>query len=285
MNFFVHIIIMASLTLIPALGYNMVFGKGKILHFGQEGIALIASYSLWALMIMKGFSYPAAIFASMAATVLIALLFAWLSLRLEPDGFGVLSIAVHLMTLAIVLNWQELTRGALGIPKIPRDPWPMDLMSFAAIVLMITLLWSMSIWFLDRSRFGRALAALSEHPWHAQALGIERSTIHIIAFFVAGMGSLIANILFPPYIFLLSPTDYMFPAMIFLVMIVVAGKPGSVVGTSIATFLLIALKEALRFVPLAPSILGPVRLILFGLILFGVVWWRRDVLFPQRRSI
>src|SRR3989344_4427114 len=106
MSFFIHIVILACLTLIPALGYNMVFGKGKILHFGQEGIALIATYSLWALIVVKGFSYPSALAASVAATVLIALLFAWLSLRLEPDGFGVLSIAVHLMVLAIVLNWQ-----------------------------------------------------------------------------------------------------------------------------------------------------------------------------------
>lgn len=285
MNFILHIIILACLTIIPALGYNIVFGKGKILHFGQEGIALIASYSLWALMVVKGFSYPSALAASIVATLLIVLLFAWLSLRLEPDGFGVLSIAVHLMVLAIVLNWQEFTRGALGIPKIPRAPWPMDLMSFTAVVIAVTILWSVSIWWLDRGKFGRAIAALSEHPWHAQSLGIERSTVHVIAFLIAGMGSLLSNILYPPYIFLLSPTDYMFPTMIFIMMIVVAGKPGSVIGTIVATFLLVALKEALRFVPLAPSILGPVRLILFGLILFGVVWWRKDAIFPQRRQI
>ena len=206
-------------------------------------------------------------------------------LRLEPDGFGVLSIAVHLMVLAIVLNWQEFTRGALGIPGIPRAPWPMDLTGFAVVVVIITLLWSIGIWWLDRGKFGRAIAALSEHPWHAQSLGIERSRVHTAAFLIAGAGSLLANILYPPYIFLLSPTDYMFPAMIFLAMIVVAGKPGSVKGTIMATFLLIALKEALRFVPLAPSILGPVRLILFGLILLGVVWWRKDSLFPQRRLV
>src|SRR3989344_4363825 len=285
MNFFLHIIILACLTIIPALGYNIVFGKGKILHFGQEGIARIASYSLWASMMVKGFSFPSALATSVVATLLIVLLFAWLSLRLEPDGFGVLSIAVHLMVLAVVLNWQEFTRGAFGIPKIPRVPWPMDFMSFAVVVIIITILWCIGIWLLDRGKFGRALAALSEHPWHAQSLGIERSTIHVIAFLVAGLGSLISNILFPQYIFLLSPTDYMFPVMIFFVMIVIAGKPGSVKGTIAATLLLITLKEAIRFVPLASSIRGPAQLILFGLILFGVVWWRRDSLFPQRRSV
>ncbi|PIR52818.1 hypothetical protein COU76_04710 [Candidatus Peregrinibacteria bacterium CG10_big_fil_rev_8_21_14_0_10_49_10] len=68
-------------------------------------------------------------------------------------------------------------------------------------------------------------------------------------------------------------------------MVIVAGKPGSVPGVTLASILLISLKEALRFVPLSPAVLGPVRLILFGLILFGAVWWRRDTLFPQEREI
>ncbi len=68
-------------------------------------------------------------------------------------------------------------------------------------------------------------------------------------------------------------------------MIIVAGKPGSVLGVTLSTILLILLKEGLRFVSLAPSILGPVRLILFGMILLAVVYWRRDTLFPKQRSI
>ena len=76
-----------------------------------------------------------------------------------------------------------------------------------------------------------------------------------------------------------------YSALVFVVMIVVAGKPGSVIGVTISTFLLIVLQEALRFVPLASSVLGPMRLILFGLILFIAVYIRRDTLFPKEREI
>ena len=38
-------------------------------------------------------------------------------------------------------------------------------------------------------------------------------------------------------------------------------------------------------VALDAGLLGPLRLILFGVILLGVVYWRRDVLFPKPRSI
>ena len=49
--------------------------------------------------------------------------------------------------------------------------------------------------------------------------------------------------------------------------------------------LIIFLREALRFLPLPPGAIGPVRLILFAAILYGAVWWRRDTLFPQPRNI
>jgi len=93
------------------------------------------------------------------------------------------------------------------------------------------------------------------------------------------------QVLFPQYIRLLHPNDYLFPALIFYVTCVVAGKPGSVIGVTLATTLLVLLKEALRFVPLSASVLGPLRLILFGMILFGVVYWRRDSLFPEQRRV
>jgi branched-chain amino acid transport system permease protein len=217
--------------------------------------------------------------------VVLVFLFAWLSLRLEEDGFGVMSIAVHLAFLAVILNWQTVTRGALGIPRIPRSPLPASIEGFAILILLVSLIWIAIIWWLDHGRFGRALGALSSHPWHARSLGINRRKMHVLAFFIAGFGGLLSAIFFPPYIFLLSPTDYQFGAMIFAITIVIAGRPGSVLGVTLATFLITFLHEGLRFAPLAPSILGPVRMLIFGLILFAVVWWRRDTLFPQAREI
>lgn len=276
---------MSCLTLFPVLGYNVVIGKGKILFFGQEAFSLAAVYSLWVLVMQYGVSFPLALIAALIFTIIVSLIFSWLSLRLEPDAFGVLSIAVHLSFLAVVLNWQSVTRGALGIPRIPRAPWPISLEAFTLVVVLVAIVWITTVWLLDRSRFGRAITALSEHPWHAQSLGISKRNIHIIAFLIAGIGSLISAILFPSYIFLVSPADYQFPAFVFFVMVVVAGVPGSVRGCVIAMFLLMFLKEGLRFLLLDPSVLGPVRLMLFGFVLFIAVYYRRDTLFPKQRSI
>lgn len=285
MDFILHIIIIACLTLFPLLGYNIVFGKGKILHFGQEAQSLIAVYTIWVLVVQFQQPFVVALFASIVLTALISLLLAQLSFRLEPDGFGVMSIALHLAILSIILNWQSVTRGALGIPRIPRGILPVSLEGYALVVVLSAIAWYFFLRLVERGSFGRNLAALSEHEWHAESLGIPRKRVHTIAFLLAGAGSMISSVLFPPYLFFLSPLDYNFQHMIFFVMCVVAGGPGSLRGVTLAIFLITFLREGLRFMGLPSNILGPVQILSFGLILFIAVCVRRDTLFPKQRTV
>lgn len=284
MDFLWHVLALIGMTLPNVLGFNMVFGKGKIFHFGPIGVSAFTAYVVFLVLNTTG-SFTAAVLSGFFAAASVSAFFAWLSLRLEPDGFGVMSIAVHLAVLALILNWNSLTRGALGIPRVPRFPFLDSVSDFALFSLGLAALWILFLWIVDRSFFGRQLSALAEHEWHAKSLGIDRTRVHLIAFLIGGLGALLTSVMFPQLLLLLHPSDYQFPALIFLVMVVVAGKPGSVFGVVLATVLLVFLKEALRFVPLAPSVLGPVRLILFGLILFVGVWVRRDVLFPPQRQV
>ena len=284
MDFLLHIIVLIGTWLPGALTYSLLFGKGKILHFGPLGVSVFIAYALVLTLLATG-SFSIAILVALFTSVAVSLFFAWLALRLEPDGLGVMSIAVHLSMLAVVLNWQSLTRGALGIPGVPRMPFLTSVSDFAILATIVGILSVVCLWWIDRGTVGRELVALAENEWHAKALGINRTRVYIIAFLIIGIAIVVQNVLFVQYITLLHPNDYQFPAFVFYLMIVVAGNPGSVWGVTLSTILLILLKEALRFIPLAPAILGPVRLMLFGIILFVVVWWRRDTLFPKQRSI
>ncbi|MBI3336894.1 branched-chain amino acid ABC transporter permease [Candidatus Peregrinibacteria bacterium] len=285
MSFLLHLITVTCILLPTIVGYNLVFGKGKIFHFGQIGLQILAAYPLWISIVLFD-QYPImGLLLGLISAFVAAWLLAWLSFRLDPDGLGVMSIAVHLSALNVVLNWQSVTRGALGVPGIPRWSFLADNVSFAIFVIVAVSVWCVFVWLLDRSAFGRKLQALSEHDWYAEALGISRKNVHIVAFLVAAGGALLTGVLLPQYLYLLSPTDFAFPAMIFVVMCVVAGKPGSMGGAILATALLMMLKEGLRLLPLSPGVVGPVRLLLFGLILLGAVWYRRDALFPPQREI
>src|SRR3989338_3870734 len=284
MNFFLHVFALAAMSVPHVLGYNLLFGKGKILHFGHLGTSIVAAYVTF-LVTMHFSNYVLGLLAGLVAVTLLSSLFAWISFRLDPDGYGVMSIAMHLSLMAIVLKWNSVTRGALGIPRLPRFPFLDSPLDFALFALGIAVLSILFFLFLERGAFGRKLAALSEQEWQAKSLGIDRRTVHWIVFLIAGVGTLIANVQYHQYLYLVHPNDFLFTHLIFLIMVVVAGKPGSIIGCTISLFLLSFLREGIRFLPLDADVLGPLRLIIFGVILLSVVYWRRDVLFPKPRSI
>lgn len=271
--------------LVPVtLGYNLVFGRGKILHFGSLAVSLVAAYAIFLVQRETG-NYLAGIVAGTVAVLLLSIFFAWLALRLDSDALGILTIACHLAAIAVILNWVTLTRGALGIAQIPRMSGLQSMQSFAFVTVLIAVLWALLMWRIDRSSLGRSLTALAENRFHAESLGISRRWVYLQAFLIAGIGSLFSNMFFPQYIGLLHPNDYGFPALVFLVMCIVAGKPGSVPGVVLSVVLLTLLKEGLRFVPLSPGLVGPLRLVFFGIILIGAVYIRRKEIFPQPRTV
>ena len=284
MTYTLHLIITIAMFIPVTLGYNLVFGRGKILHFGPLAVSIVSAYGIFLVQRNTG-SYFGGIAMGALIALLMSLLFAWLALRLDADALGILTIACHLAAVAVILNWTSLTRGALGIAQIPRMPGLGSMEAFAGITVLVAAAWIFFMRKVDCSSLGRALTALAENRFHAESLGISRRAVYLQAFLIAGVGSLTSNIFFPQYIGLLHPNDYGFHPLIFVLMCIVAGKPGSVLGVTTGVVLLTLLKEGLRFFPLSAGLVGPLRLVLFGVILIVAVYIRRKELFPKPRTV
>ncbi len=284
MDYILHVIIIIASTLCNALGINLVFGKGKIFHFGSVAVSIAATYPMYLVVEATG-SYMYGITAGLVGALLLSLFIALLALRLAPDGLGVLTIALHLTLLSVVATWISVTHGAGGITNVPRMFGLESIESFAVVSCVIAVVWFIIIFLIDRSPYGRKLEALAEQEWYASALGIRRATIYIVAFSLAAVGALLSNLISEQYFRLVHPSNFQYVFFIFYIAIIVAGKPGSVIGVTISTIALTILRESLRFLPLPITALGPLRLLLFGLILLIAVWWRRDTLFPVKRSV
>ncbi len=159
MNFFLHIVAIIAMGAPNILGFNMLFGRGKIFHFGPLGVSIVAAYTTFLITMATG-SYLIGILSGLVTTLLVSSFFAWLSLRLDTDGFGVMSIAVHLGLLAVVLNWSSVTRGALGIPRVPRFSFLDSTLDFALFSTVVAAVWMYILWRIDQGPFGRKLIAL-----------------------------------------------------------------------------------------------------------------------------
>lgn len=284
MPYLLHLITISAILIPICVGYNFVFGRGKILFFGQEAISLPMVYCTF-IIVSSGGGYLLGALAGLAFAVLASIFFAWLALRLDDDAIGIMSIAMHLVLYAIVLNWTSLTRGSFGIPFIPKLSFLANPTAFLMVSVAVAALFVAFVHRLDRSSLGRSLGALAENRWHAQALGISRARSYLCAFLIAGTGSFLSSFLYPQYVGLLHPSDYTVTWMVFFLMVSIVGGSGSVLGCTLATILLTFLKEGLRFFPLPLGVLGPIRLLLFGMILILAVYVRRKELFPVARRV
>ena len=288
MEFIFHLIITVCSWIPIVLSFSFLFGRGKVMHFGAVGVSVAAGYGLFLTVLATG-SYLLGIAVGLLVASLVSSFFAWLSFRLDSDGLGVMSIAVHLGILSIILNWTSLTRGALGLPRIPRLAFLESQGHLALAASLVAIAWILLFLWISRSSLGRQMSALAEQEWNAKALGINRIRVHWIAFLLLGATTVSDNFFFGQQLRLYHPNDGQFPAFVFLMTLMVAGGPGRVWGAVLSSVTLVLLREGLRFLPLLipipVQILGPLQLLFFGGILLGAVYLQRDTLFPQKRTI
>lgn len=284
-----HLEVMVGIYLILCQGFNLTFGLGKLLNFSHVAIYGIGAYTTALLATKLEMGFATCLLASVVLCGLFSLLLGAISLRLSRDYLAIGTLAFSGVVAALLVNWRALTNGVLGIPGIPR---PMILGATIEandeFVLLVLLLVVFSLSFLAAFFFGpysRKLRALAEFEESAQALGIKTVFIRNVAFVVGSMMAGLAGALFASYLNYIDPSSFMLSEMIFVLTIVIVGRPGSFFGGIGATVFLVLLPEPLRFLEIDSSILGPMRQLIYALILYAVVIVRRETLFPYRREV
>lgn len=285
----IHLAILISLYLILAQSLNLTFGLGQLFN-----LAHVASYAIGAYataLLSTECESPVWIcgLTSMLLSGLFAILLGGISLRLSTDYFAIGTLAFSSVVSALLINWRSLTHGVLGIPGIPRpELFGIDFYQNSNFLILIggcAILVQVCFFLLYRSPFGRSLRALAEFERAAASLGTDTALIRNMAFFISSATAGLAGSFFAYYLNYIDPSSFSLAEMVFILTIVIVGRPGSFAGVIGATVFLVILPEPLRFLDISSAYLGPMRQLLHALILFAVVWWKRDTLFPQRRQV
>ena len=290
MDYLVHLAILVCIYLILTQSFNLSFGFGSLLNLAHIATYSIGAYTTAILSTDPlNQSFWICVPASMALSGLFALLIGAISLKLSQDYFALGSLAFSAVVLALEINWKELTRGVLGIPGIPRpDIFGIDFYNNKNFLVLAALLAVLSMIFFRlvfQSRFGRNLRCQAENPWAALALARDVRKIRNDCFILSSIFAGLAGSLFAYYINYIDPSSFSLSEMVFILSIVIVGRPGSYWGAMFATAFLVLLPEPLRFIEISSSILGPMRQMLYALILFAVLYWKKATLFPMERKV
>lgn len=289
MEYIIHLVILVGIYLILAQSFNLIFGLGRLFNLAHIACYAIGAYTAALLSTELNQSVWVCLPASMITSGLFALLIGGISLKLTHDYFAIGTLAFSAVVTAVLINWKSLTRGVLGIPGIPRPEIAgidfyqnINFLSFLAVLVVIVYA---ALYCIFHSRFARRLRAQAEHEPATLSLGIGIISLRNMSFMIASAFAGLAGAVFAYYINYIDPSSFGLHEMVFVLSLVIVGKPGSFWGVTLSTIFLVLLPEPLRFIDIPPSILGPMRQMLYALILFAVVYWKRETLFPAQRTV
>jgi branched-chain amino acid transport system permease protein len=196
-------------------------------------------------------------------------------MRLKGDYLALATFGFGVIVYSVAKNWQQLTRGPLGLSRIP----PFSVMGFDlsrpwAFLPLVVVCAAFTYWIERRvvsSPFGRVLQCIRDDEIATRALGkrtiwFKLQTLMLTAFFAGIAGGLYAH-----YVTFIDPSSFTVNESIVVLLMVVFGGMASLRGSVLGAAVLVLLPEALRFMGLPQSIAAPMRQMVYGLLLVVIV--------------
>jgi branched-chain amino acid transport system permease protein len=250
-SYFMHVMSLAMIAAIAALGMQLLIGFSGQLSMGQAAFLGIGAYTSAILTKNYGVPFVAAFFAAGMTSAVSSLALSPIT-RLRGVYLAVATLGFTIVVHLVMLNEEWLTGGSFGLLQIP---WPqigpIPLQSDTGIYFLCFAVMAATYLALVRivkSRFGRALKAIMLDEDAAQASGVNVTLYKSKCFVVAAMVTGFAGSLLAHHSRYLNPDDFTFWKSIEILIMVAVGGIGSLEGAIFGAFIVVLLPEYLRSV-------------------------------------
>ncbi len=272
-NFFIFQITLAIIYAIAILGLNLLTGFNGQFSLGHSAFYAIGAYT--AAIMMDGFdiNYVWTLPAAAIVCFVFGFLFGLPALRLEGIYLALatyaLAIAIpQVLKSSLVEKW---TGGVQGITIIKPDaPFGLPLNSdqwLYLFTILVAIVMYVCAFNLVRSRTGRALVAIRDHPVAASAMGINVSLYKSLTFGVSALYTGVAGALGAIAISFVAPDSFTFVLAVALFVGLVVGGVASIPGTIAGGFFVL-------FVPnIAETFSKGLAGAVYGVILLLVIYF------------
>ena len=293
-NFFIFQITLAIIYAIAILGLNLLTGFNGQFSLGHSAFYAIGAYTAAIMMENLGIDYVWTIPVAAIVCFVFGFLFGLPALRLEGVYLALatfaLAIAIpQILKSSLVEHW---TGGVQGITIIKPDaPFGLPLNSdqwlyvFTIFVAVVMYVCANN---LVKSRTGRALIAIRDHPIAASAMGINVSLYKSLTFGVSALYTGVAGALGAIAISFVAPDSFTFVLAVALFVGLVVGGVASIPGTLVGGLFVLFVPNIAESVSkgLAGAVYGVILLVVIYLMptgAAGLVRWAVAKLVRQRR--
>jgi branched-chain amino acid transport system permease protein len=103
-----------------------------------------------------------------------------------------------------------------------------------------------ALWWLLRSPWGRAFAALRDNPIRAESLGVNITAYTLLAFAIGAACAGIGGVYYASLVEFIEPGPFHFSTSLMMLLAVIVGGSGRFLGPVVGTIIIILLPEVLR---------------------------------------
>lgn len=275
-TYYLRVLIMVFIYSILAMGLNIITGYTGQLSLGNAAFFAIGAYAS-AILMKSGLSFILCFIIAGIIAGIFGLFLGLPTLRLSGTYLAITTLGFGEIIRMILLNWDNVTNGPLGISRIPKpNLFGLELTlqnnGIYYFGLIITLLVLVGNYTSINSKLGRSFIAIREDELAATFMGINTFYYKILAFILSSFLSGIAGSLYAHLLGYIDPSTFTFDTSIMIISIVILGGMGSLKGMFVGAFILVTFPEALRF-------LSEYRFLVYGIILVVMMRFRPQGIF------
>jgi len=263
MDYLASMGVLIGIYVILATSYNLIIGYGGLNTIAHPIFFALGAYTAALLSIETSLPAVVCIAAGIGVAVVASVALAMTTLRVSGDYLLIASLGFQLGLLQAINNL-EFAGGPAGLSNIP--------MTFAGparswIWLVITAaVAALVIWLVRRSMagpFGRAVRAMRDDEEACAALGRSLFAMKVVIFAVGCGAAGLAGGMYAYYFQYISPEQFSIAQSATILTMVVLGGIGTIWGPIVGAFVLVALPQAITFLQLPSSLVGPLQGLIF----------------------
>ena len=248
-----HVLNLAWIAAIAALGLNIVTGVAGQIVLGQAALMGVGAYATALPIVHLGLPWWITLPAALGLAALVGTALGLVSTRIKGHYLAITTLAVNEIFRIVVLNEAWLTGGPLGLRDIPVIAFPpaiagnadADRQLYLPLLACTLVVYALAIRHYP-DRLGRDMRAVRDDETAAEAMGVNSLATKTIAFVVCSVLGALAGGLYALSVGFVSPNNFPIFESIRLLLMVVIGGLGSIGGTLLGALVVTVLPEALR---------------------------------------
>jgi branched-chain amino acid transport system permease protein len=246
-NYWLGVCNLIGITLIAAIGLNILVGYCGQLSIGHAGFIAVGAYTAAILTNRLELPFLAGLICAGLIAGIVGLIFGIPSVRVKGFYLAITTIAAQFIIVWVINHW-SLTGGFTGI-KVPyASIGGYEFRTEASQFYLIMVIAALVTFFaknLVRTKIGRAFIAIRDNDLAAEVMGVNLLYYKLLAFFIGCFFAGIAGALLAHWIGFLNAEQFSLTESILYIGMIIIGGLGTALGPILGVVFIRILQQVL----------------------------------------